>query len=120
MYRESDRSRLVLSLLRARNRTHPTSWAWPISRNMGFFWAPPSAMRWPYRACIDEAGGQMGAFTGRDYTCFYANVLKDYSPYALELLGDILLNSTFPEDHIKREKSRILRELEMSADDSAS
>jgi predicted Zn-dependent peptidase len=69
---------------------------------------------------IDEAGGQMGAFTGRDYTCYYANVLRDYSTYALELLGDILLNSTFPAENIEREKSTILRELELSNDDPAS
>jgi predicted Zn-dependent peptidase len=66
---------------------------------------------------IDEAGGQMGAFTGRDYTCYYANVLRDYSTYALELLGDILLNSVFPAENIDREKNAILRELEIASDD---
>jgi predicted Zn-dependent peptidase len=65
---------------------------------------------------MDVAGGQMGAFTGRDYTCFYANVLSDYCPYALDLLGDILLNSTFPEDNLEREKQAILHELDNACD----
>ena len=42
-------------------------------------------------AMIDEAGGQMGAFTARDYTCFHAHTMDDYSPYAWELLGDLSL-----------------------------
>ncbi len=65
---------------------------------------------------MDVAGGQMGAFTGRDYTCFYANVLADYCPYALDLLGDILLNSTFPEDNLEREKQAILHEIDNACD----
>jgi predicted Zn-dependent peptidase len=65
---------------------------------------------------MDVAGGQMGAFTGRDYTCFYANVLSDYCPYALDLLGDILLNSTFPEENLEREKLAILHEIDNACD----
>lgn len=65
---------------------------------------------------MDVAGGQMGAFTSRDYTCFFANVLSDYCPYALDLLGDILLNSTFPEHHLEREKLAILHEIDNACD----
>lgn len=65
---------------------------------------------------MDAAGGQMGAFTSRDYTCLYANVLDDYCTYAIDLMGDILVNSTFPEDHIAREKLAIQNEIEASRD----
>ena len=65
---------------------------------------------------MDAAGGQMGAFTSRDYTCLYANVLDDYCAYAVDLLGDILVNSTFPEEHIAREKQAIQNEIEASRD----
>lgn len=65
---------------------------------------------------MDVAGGQMGAFTGRDYTCYYANVLSDYCPYALDLLGDILLNSTFPKHNLEREKQAILHEIDNACD----
>ncbi len=65
---------------------------------------------------MDEAGGHMGAFTARDYTCYYATVLDDYLPYALDLLGDILLNSIFPPASLAREKTAILREIETAND----
>ncbi len=61
---------------------------------------------------MDAAGGQMGAFTSRDYTCFYANVLDEYATYAMDLLGDVLVNSIFPVDNIEREKAAILNEIE--------
>ena len=65
---------------------------------------------------MDEAGGYLGAFTARDYTCYSATVLDDYFTYALDLLGDILLNSVFPPESIEREKAAILREIESSDD----
>ncbi len=65
---------------------------------------------------IDEAGGNMGAFTARDYTCYYATVLDDYFPYALDLMGDILLNSIFPTQNLEKEKDAILREIESICD----
>lgn len=65
---------------------------------------------------IDTLGGQIGAFTGRDYTCYYASVLDDYRTYALDLLGDILLNSIFPEESLAREKETILREIAAGQD----
>ena len=65
---------------------------------------------------MDAAGGQMGAFTARDYTCFTATVLDDYRTYALDLLGDILLNSIFPPDSLEREKKAILREIGAACD----
>ena len=65
---------------------------------------------------MDVAGGQIGGFTTRDYTCYVATVLDDYSPYALELFGDILLNSTFPTASLEREQEAILREIALGCD----
>ena len=65
---------------------------------------------------MDEAGGHMGAFTARDYTCYSASVLDEYFTYALDLLGDIFLNSIFPPGNLEREKSAILREIESAGD----
>ena len=60
---------------------------------------------------IDTAGGQLGAFTAPDYTCFYAHVLEDYMSYALDLLGDILVASSFPEAALAREKDVVCQEI---------
>ena len=65
---------------------------------------------------MDEAGGHMGAFTARDYTCYSASVLDEYFTYALDLLGDIFLNSIFPPAKLEFEKSAILREIESACD----
>jgi predicted Zn-dependent peptidase len=65
---------------------------------------------------MDLAGGQLGGFTTRDYTCYFATVLDEHGPYALDLLGDILLNSTFPAQRVEREKEAILREISARRD----
>lgn len=69
---------------------------------------------------IDAAGGQMGGFVTRDYVCLHAHVLSDYAPYALELLGDVVLNSTLAEGPLEREQQTIVRELAGVADSPAS
>lgn len=65
---------------------------------------------------MDSAGGEMGAFTARDYTCYTATVLDDYRTYALDLLSDLLLNSIFPEENLEREKNAIMREIDAGDD----
>jgi predicted Zn-dependent peptidase len=65
---------------------------------------------------MDEAGGHLGAFTARDFTCYSATVLDDYFTYALDLLGDVLLNSIFPPESLEREKTAIFREIESAGD----
>lgn len=65
---------------------------------------------------MDDAGGQIGGFTSRDYTCYAATVLDDYRTYALELLGDILLNSTFPDAALERQQRAIVCEIEARRD----
>ncbi len=65
---------------------------------------------------MDEAGGQVGGFITRDYTCYTATVLDDYRTFALELLGDILLNSLFLPEDVEREKRTISREIDSGLD----
>jgi predicted Zn-dependent peptidase len=65
---------------------------------------------------MDLAGGHVGGFTTRDYTCYQATVLDDDYPYALDLLGDLFLNPTFPEENLQREKRAILCEMEAGRD----
>jgi len=60
---------------------------------------------------IDYAGGRVGGFTTRDYTCYHASVLGDYCYHALDLLGDMLLNFTLPQGSVEREKQSILSEI---------
>ena len=51
---------------------------------------------------MDNVGGQINAYTSRDHTAYYAKVLKEDQPLALEILSDILLNSTMDAEEFAR------------------
>lgn len=65
---------------------------------------------------VDSVGGVLNAFTSKEYTCYYAKVLREDLPMALDVLSDLFLHSTFPEDEIERERGVILSEISESED----
>ena len=65
---------------------------------------------------MDSIGGQLDAFTGREYTCFYAKIMDKHLPTALDILSDILLNSSFETSEIEKEKNVVLEEIKMYVD----
>jgi len=60
---------------------------------------------------IESLGGNINAFTGKELTCFYARVLDEHVPQAIEVLSDIILHPLFLSRDIEREKSVVLEEL---------
>jgi len=65
---------------------------------------------------MDSVGGQMDAFTTKEHTCFYVQVLDEHVPLAVDLLTDILLHPLFNADELEREKSVVLQEIKMVED----
>ena len=65
---------------------------------------------------IDAVGGVLNAFTGKEYTCYYAKVLREHLPLALDLLADIFTQSTFAAEEIERERSVIVQEISQVED----
>ncbi|MBI4628498.1 MAG: insulinase family protein [Candidatus Rokubacteria bacterium] len=65
---------------------------------------------------MDSVGGQMDAFTTKEHTCFYVQVLDEHLPLAVDLLTDILLHPRFDADELEREKSVVLQEIKMVED----
>lgn len=65
---------------------------------------------------FDRIGGQVNAFTSKEYTCFYAKVLDDHADKALDVLADMFFNSVFDEEELKREKNVVLEEIKMYED----
>jgi len=65
---------------------------------------------------MDSVGGQMDAFTTKEHTCFYVQVLDEHLPLAVELLADILRNPRFDPVELEREKSVVLQEIKMVED----
>ena len=65
---------------------------------------------------IEAVGGHLNAYTSREQTAYYAKVLKNDVGLAVDILGDILQNSTFEEAELARERTVILQEIGQAAD----
>ncbi|HEY0788799.1 MAG TPA: pitrilysin family protein [Thermoanaerobaculia bacterium] len=65
---------------------------------------------------IDILGGDVDAFTGKEYTSFYAHVLDEQVDVALDLLTDLVLRPNFSAADIESERSVILEEIRMVED----
>jgi predicted Zn-dependent peptidase len=65
---------------------------------------------------IDSTGGELNAFTGREYTCYYARVFKKHLPIAVDLLADMLLDPSLTEDDVQKERGVIIQEIKMYED----
>jgi predicted Zn-dependent peptidase len=65
---------------------------------------------------IDSIGGQLDAFTAKEYASYYIKVLDEHLPLAVDLLSDIVLRPAFAPEEIEREKKVILEEIKMVED----
>lgn len=65
---------------------------------------------------FDRIGGQVNAFTSKEYTCYYAKVLDEHVNYALDVLADMFFHSTFDENELKKEKNVVYEEIKMYED----
>ncbi|WP_102262233.1 M16 family metallopeptidase [Mesobacillus jeotgali] len=65
---------------------------------------------------FDSIGGQVNAFTSKEYTCYYAKVLDNHAQYALEVLADMFFNSTFDPEELNKEKNVVNEEIKMYED----
>ena len=65
---------------------------------------------------MDAVGGQLNAFTGKDCTCFYAKVIDEDLPLAVDILSDMTLHATLDEGELNKERGVILEEISMEED----
>jgi predicted Zn-dependent peptidase len=65
---------------------------------------------------FDSTGGQLNAYTSKEYTCYYARVLDKHLPMATEVLGDMVLHSRFAAEDLEKEKGVVLEEIKMYED----
>ena len=65
---------------------------------------------------IDSIGGQMDAFTAKEYASYYIKVLDEHLPLAVEVLADIVMRPAFRREDIEREKKVVLEEIKMVED----
>jgi predicted Zn-dependent peptidase len=65
----------------------------------------------------ERVGASMNAWTARDHTAYYLSLLGEQTPMAIDLLADVVRDSTFPPEEIEREREVILQEIAEAADD---
>lgn len=65
---------------------------------------------------MDAVGGNLNAFTSKECTCFYAKVLDEHLPLAVDILSDITFCATFESEELEREKRVIVEEILMTED----
>jgi len=68
-------------------------------------------------AQLDAVGGEFNAFTAKEYTCFHARVLDDDLALAVDVLGDMITDSTLTPEDVEAERNVILDEIAMHDDD---
>jgi len=68
-------------------------------------------------AAIDAVGGEMNAFTAKEYTCYYARVLDRDLPLAIDVICDMVTSSLIAKADVDGERDVILEEIAMHADD---
>ena len=68
-------------------------------------------------AAIDAVGGELNAFTAKEYTCYYARVLDADLPLALDVLADMVTSSLIEPKDVDAERGVILDEIAMNDDD---
>ncbi len=68
-------------------------------------------------SAIEKVGGNFNAYTTGERTCFYIKVTKKHFSLAVDVLADILQNPLFKEEHIKKERNIVLKEIDMVNDE---
>jgi predicted Zn-dependent peptidase len=66
---------------------------------------------------MDAAGGEMNAFTAKEYTCYYARVLDADLPLAVDILSDMVTSSLITPKDVDAERNVVLEEIAMNEDD---
>lgn len=68
---------------------------------------------------FDAVGGEANAATGKEHTCYYARVLDDDLPMAVDVITDMVTSARLDADELETERGVILEELAMTEDDPA-
>lgn len=65
---------------------------------------------------IEDVGGFINAYTGKNMTAYYVRVLKEHQEKGLDIIADILQNSVMDKEELKKEKGVIIQEINMQND----
>ncbi|HEX37789.1 MAG TPA: insulinase family protein [Candidatus Cloacimonetes bacterium] len=60
---------------------------------------------------LEYLGGAVNAYTSKEYTCIYARCLEEHLQQSIDLISDLLLHSTFPDEELEKEKEVVIDEI---------
>ncbi len=80
------------------------------------FKGTPTRTAFEISDAFDALGSQVNAFTGKDMTCYYCKSTSEHAKKSFELLSDLFLNASFPEEEMAREKGVVIEEINMDED----
>lgn len=60
---------------------------------------------------LEAVGGHLNAFTGKEVTCYYAHLLDEHLPIAIDVLSDVLTDSVFDPEEMNKERGVIIEEI---------
>ena len=66
---------------------------------------------------IEAVGGEMNAFTSKEYTCFYARVIDSDLPLAVDVISELITSSLCRPEDVDAERKVVLEEISMRDDD---
>lgn len=81
------------------------------------FKATPSRSALQIAEAVDAVGGELNAFTAKEQTCYYAHVLDDDLPLAIDVVSDVVLNGLCRPNDVDVERQVVLEEISMRDDD---
>ena len=68
-------------------------------------------------AAVESVGGEMNAFTSKEYTCFWARVIDTDLPMAIDVVSDLITSSIVTAQDVDAERKVVLEEIAMRDDD---
>ncbi len=80
------------------------------------FKGTPSRTAAQISEAFDQLGGELNAFTSKEYTCYYARVLDEHVPTAIEMLSDMVVNSLLDEEACSNERQVVIEEISRMED----
>lgn len=81
------------------------------------FKATPTRSALDIAQAVDAVGGELNAFTAKEQTCFYAHVLDEDLPLAVDMVSDVVLNGLCRAEDVNVERQVVLEEISMRDDD---
>lgn len=81
------------------------------------FKATPTRSALQIAEAVDAVGGELNAFTAKEQTCYYAHVLDDDLPLAVDVVSDVVLNGLCRSADVDLERQVVLEEIAMRDDD---